>query len=100
MDSLCYPYYIGIIQVYIKSAFGVINSGTGYSIADGQATTGGTGHGCTLNVTELRNGIVTGVSLVNPGTTYSVGSGTGPITFAPERKAVWIICSADLSIMR
>ncbi len=55
------------------SAFNQLYGGSiGYTTATGVATTGGTGAGCTVNITCV-NGVITSIAINLPGTGYSIG---------------------------
>tara|TARA_Y100000004_G_scaffold130685_1_gene147367 strand:+ start:782 stop:8344 length:7563 start_codon:yes stop_codon:yes gene_type:complete len=75
-----------------KTALGVqtfdnLVGGTGYSEANGVATTGGTGSGLTVNITSVNAGVVTGISIATPGSGYAtnqtitITGGGGNATF-------------------
>ena len=49
---------------------GAITAGSGYTTANGLATTGGTGTGCTVNITES-TGPITTVTIADPGNGYT-----------------------------
>lgn len=65
-------------EVISIGATGRINStnnivaGTGYSTANGLATTGGSGSGCTVNIVDDGSGGIASVTIVNQGTGYTV----------------------------
>ena len=56
----------------LPSGFEVLVSGGGYSQGAVVTTTGGSGSGLKLNVASVNNGIITSVTLNNPGTGYKV----------------------------
>lgn len=59
----------------IDIAFGSLVGGTGYSVANDLATTGGTGTGLKVNITTVNSGVVTAVTISDDdiGYGYSVG---------------------------
>lgn len=59
--------YSGAV-VYLNN----VNGGTGYAIASGVATTGGTGT-LTVDITAVVGGVITGVEINNAGSGYVVG---------------------------
>jgi len=60
--------YTGAV-VYLNN----VDGGTGYAIASGVATTGGTGT-LTVDITAVDGGVITGVEINNAGSGYEVGT--------------------------
>ena len=52
-----------------------LTSGEGYTVASGNATTGGHGTGCELDITSIRLGAVLSVSKLASGSGYTTGAG-------------------------
>jgi hypothetical protein len=90
----------------------VVQGGADYAVANGLATTGGTGAGCTINILAVAPGTFVNVAVVPtntvgdlysqvntiPGNGMGVcnGSGsTGGITTSPDASRLFVLCSLD-----
>lgn len=51
----------------------LLTGGTGYAVANGIGLTGGTGTGAAIDITFVVGGIITGYTISNPGSGYTVG---------------------------